>query len=90
MATARQWCASVIQRAVRHWLGQRRAKRLREARERARHRAAATIQYHWKFYIAQKRRYESTYAKLKARLERYIKHYYYYCCSSIHRGMQLS
>ena len=43
---------------------------MREARERARHRAAATIQYHWKLYVAQKRRYESTYAKLKARLER--------------------
>ena len=70
MAAARQWCAAVIQRAVRHWLAERRAERLRLARERARHKAAATIQLHWKSYITQKRRYESTYAKLKARLER--------------------
>ena len=70
MAMTRHWCAAVIQRAVRHWLGQRRARRLRLARERARHNAAATIQFHWKLYIAKKRRYESSYATLKARLER--------------------
>ena len=43
---------------------------MRLARERARHRAAETIQYNWKMYITQKRRYESTYNKLRARLER--------------------
>ena len=59
----------VIQRAVRHWLCRARARRVRGVRERARHRAASLIQYHWRLYITDKRRYEATYAKLKARLE---------------------
>ena len=59
----------VIQRAVRLWLTRSRACRVRRARERARHRAATLIQHHWRLYIREKRRYESTYARLRAKLE---------------------
>ena len=58
----------VIQRCVRRWLCGLRAIRLRKARQAARHRAAHTIQLHWREYIREKRRYEATCARLKARL----------------------
>ena len=66
---ARQWAAVVIQRAVRHWLARCRARRVRRVRVRVRNRAASLIQHHWQLYIQEKRRYEATYTKLKAKLE---------------------
>ena len=46
-----------------------RAKRVKQARLAARHRAARTIQSRWRDYIREKRRYEATCARLKARLQ---------------------
>ena len=66
---ARQWAAVVIQQAVRHWLARCRAQRVRKVRERVRNRAASLIQRHWQLYIQEKRRYEATYTRLKAKLE---------------------
>ena len=38
-------------------------------RERVRNRAASLIQRHWQLYIQEKRRYEATYTRLRAKLE---------------------
>ena len=59
----------VIQRAVHHWLARCRARRVRKVRERVRNRAASLIQRHWQLYIQEKRRYEATYTRLRAKLE---------------------
>ena len=63
------WCAVVMQRAVRQWLRERRAQRVREARHRTRHRAAAAIQRQWGSYREKKRRYEASSARLRSRLQ---------------------
>lgn len=67
-AITRYWSAVVLQRCVRKWLCGVKAIRVRQARLAARHRAASTIQLHWREYIREKRRYEATYARLKAQL----------------------
>lgn len=66
---ALEWAAVVFQRAFRRVCLQRKSRRLRQVRTRARHAAASTIQHHWRGYIREKRRYEATYARLKARLQ---------------------
>lgn len=65
---SRYWSAAVIQRCVCRWLWRVKAARVRQARLAARNRAACTIQLKWKEYIVEKRRYEATYSRLKARL----------------------
>jgi len=65
-----QWSALVIQRHIRKWLCRNRAIRVRQARLAYRDRAARTIQFHWRGFIAEKRRYEATCARLRARLRR--------------------
>lgn len=62
------WSATILQRCVRKWLSQIKAKRVRQAQLTVRDRAARTIQHRWKQFIAEKRRYEATYSRLKAKL----------------------
>ena len=66
---SRYWSATMLQRVVRRWLCQKREKRVRQARQAALNRAARTIQSRWKQFIVEKRRYEATYARLKAKLK---------------------
>lgn len=64
------WSAVVLQRCVRQWLCRRKAKRVREARQAAHHRAARSIQLKWRQFIAEKRRYEASCSRLKAKLRK--------------------
>ncbi|XP_065905950.1 inversin-like isoform X2 [Dysidea avara] len=68
-AAARTWAAHVILRCYKLWISKTRAAKLRRVRERVRHHAATLIQQQWRAYCAAKRRYESSYLKLKARLQ---------------------
>ena len=65
----REWSASVIQRAMRRWIGRRGAERVRRVRWRNRHRAAATIQRSWRQFIEGRRRYKASCARLRARIQ---------------------
>eukprot|EP00731_Ephydatia_muelleri_P018008 Em0011g48a len=66
--TTREWAAVVLQRAFRRVRLRRKSRRLRQVRARTLNSAATTIQRHWRGYIGEKRRYEATYARLRARL----------------------
>ena len=68
-AVAWFWAAHVILRCCKSWIMRTRAARLRKVRERVRHQAATLIQRRWRQFSAAKRRYESTYMKLKMRLQ---------------------
>ena len=68
-AAARLWAAHVILRCCKLWISKTRAARLRRVRERIRHHAATLIQRQWRAYCAAKRGYESSYLKLKMRLQ---------------------
>ncbi len=59
----------LLQRSVRAWLLRLKSCRVREARHAAYNKAASCIQHRWREYIVQKRRYESTYNKLKIKLQ---------------------
>ena len=59
----------ILQRSIKTWLRRLRSRRVREARHAAYNRAALCIQHKWKTYIAEKRRYEDTYNRLKLRLQ---------------------
>ena len=65
----RSWAAAVIGRSVRWWLRRREAQRLQQLHETARHRAATTIQFHWRRFTTEQRRYEASCTRLKAKLE---------------------
>lgn len=66
---AEKWSANVLQRSTEKWLNVKKAGRLRQAREMRREQSAKLIQYHWRRYIAKKRRYEAQLICLRSRIK---------------------
>ena len=62
------WSATILQRCVRRWLSQIRARQVRRVELATRARAARVIQQTWRQFISEKRRYEATYSCLRAKL----------------------